>query len=141
MQLYLWWIVAGIILIMIEFCTPTMFFLNLGFACLFTSIFAYLGYSSIIQAFAFLLSACMFFIFVKPFLKAFYDKKSKLADKYIGQTVKVVQETNKSDGRVAIYGEEWQAKTINENDVFEVGSEVVIVKMDSLIMYVDKKQY
>ena len=27
----------------------------------------------------------------------------------------------------------------NENDVFEIGSEVVIAKMDSLIMYVDKK--
>lgn len=139
MQLYLWWIVAGIILIMVEFCTPTMFFLNLGCACLFTAIFAYFNYSSIIQASAFLLSACMFFLFVKPILKAFYDKKSELSDKYIGQTVKVVQKTDKSDGRITIYGEEWQAKTLNENDVFDIGSEVVVVKMDSLVMFVDKK--
>lgn len=138
MQLYLWWIVGGIILIMVEFFTPTMFFLNLGFASLFTAIFAYFGYSSLIQAFAFLLSACMFFFFVKPILKTFYDKKSELADKYIGQTVKVIKQVNKSDGRITIYGEEWQAKALNENDVFEVDSEVVIVKNDSLVMYVDR---
>lgn len=138
MQIYLWWVVIGIFLVILEFLTPTLFFLNLGIACFLVAVFAYLGFSQVIQAIIFLISSAVLLLFVKPIVQKFYDKKSDISDKYIGQTVKVIQKIDKFNGRITIYGEEWQAKAINEEDVFEIGDEVKIVKRESLVLYVEK---
>lgn len=138
MDLYLIWIIIGIILIIIELLTPSMFFLNLGIACLITAFFTYLGFSQVIQAIIFLISAGILLFFVKPIMQKMYNKKAELNDKYINQIAKVIQRTDKNDGRITIYGEDWQAKSNNEEDIFEINENVKIVKRDSLIMYVEK---
>ena len=75
---------------------------------------------------------------MKPILQKFYDRKSEINDKYIGQVAKVINTVDAQNGRITIYGEDWQAKAINNIAVFEVGSSVKIVKRESLILYVDK---
>ena len=138
MQLYLWWIIIGIILVIVEFLTPTLFFLNFGIACLITAVFAYLAFSPIVQALVFLVSTGLLLLFVKPILQKFYDKKSEIDDKYVGQKVVVTNTINEQGGKIKIYGEEWIAKPLNDGEIYEIGQEVQIVKRDSLIMYVEK---
>ena len=132
------WIICGLLLVIIEFFSPTMFFLTLGLACFITSLFAYVGLGGIIQACIFLFSALFLLLFVKPIFSSIYKNESNIESKYIGHTVKVIKRTDKSDGRITIYGEDWQAKSLNPDVVFEVGEEAKIIKNESLIMYIDK---
>ena len=137
MELYLWWIIIGIIFIIFEFFSPTLFFLNFGLACFITSVFVYFGFSPLIQAIVFLLSSGLLLLLVRPVLKKFYKKSSGLEDKYIGQTVKVIKRIDDFSGRITIYGEDWEARSANSGEVFEPDSKVKIVKRDSLILYVE----
>ena len=137
MDLYLWWIVVGIILIIFEFFSPTMFFLNFGLACFITSVFVYLGFSQVAQAVVFLVSSGLLLLLVRPVLKKFYNKSEEIEDKYINQTVKVIKRIDDFSGRITIYGEDWEARSNNSGEVFDVDSEVKIVKRDSLILYVE----
>ena len=137
MELYLWWIIIGIVFVIFEFFSPTLFFLNFGLACFITSVFVYLGFSQLIQAIVFLLSSGLLLLLVRPVLKKFYKKSSDLEDKYIGQTVKVTKRIDDFSGRITIYGEDWEARSANSGEVFEAESNVKIVKRDSLILYVE----
>ena len=137
MELYLWWIIIGIVFIILEFFSPTLFFLNFGLGCFITSVFVYLGFSPLIQAIVFLLSSGLLLLLVRPVLKKFYKTSSDLEDKYIGQTVKVTKRIDDFSGRITIYGEDWEARCANSGEVFEAESNVKIVKRDSLILYVE----
>ncbi|MGN0192658.1 MAG: NfeD family protein, partial [Candidatus Gastranaerophilaceae bacterium] len=60
-----------------------------------------------------------------------------MESKYIGNTAVVVKDVSKNSGRVAIYGEEWQARTTND-DVIPKGSNVKILSNESIVLYVEK---
>ena len=57
--------------------------------------------------------------------------------KYIDKIAKAESEINSSSGVISIYGERWEARSEN-NTVIPQGSEVKIVRNDSIIMYVTK---
>ena len=137
MDLYLWWIIIGVVFIIFEFFTPTLFFLNFGFACFITSIFVYLGFSQVAQAVIFFVSSGLLLLLVRPVLQKLYKKSSNIEDKYVGQTVKVIKRIDDFSGRITIYGEDWEARSNNSGEVFDEGIEVKIVKRDSLILYVE----
>lgn len=137
MELYLWWVVIGIIFIIMEFFSPTLFFLNFGLACFITSIFVYFDFSQIVQAIIFLLSSGLLLLLVRPVLQRFYKTSSKIEDKYVGQVVKVIKRIDDFSGRITIYGEDWEARSANSGEVFEPESNVKIVKRDSLVLYVE----
>ena len=62
---------------------------------------------------------------------------TKRLGKYKGKTAVVTEKITPESGRIAIYGETWQAKTKNGEEI-EEGSQVKIVKIDSIVMYVEK---
>ena len=63
--------------------------------------------------------------------------QSGIEAKYIGKEAKVVNKITKEGGRIAIYGEEWKAKTRNDEEISE--SEIVkIISNDGLTMIVEK---
>ena len=79
-------------------------------------------------------------IFIKPLLSKLLkkDSKSDFASQYIGKIVKSIEPINMTSGAVTIYDERWEART--EFDVGEIpsGTDVKIIKNDSLILYVEK---
>ena len=126
MELWQLWCLIGIVFCIIEIFTPTMFFLNLGLAC-FT-----------VQVLVFAVFAALFLIFLRPVLLG----KSKNADsdyedKYKDKTAVVTEKIGADGGRIAIYGETWQAKSLNGEEI-EKDARVKIVKLDSITMYVEK---
>ena len=138
--LNLWqiWVIAGVILCIVEIFTPAMFFLNIGLACFIASIIAALGFAGIWQVIIFGLFSAIFLIWLRPLLlKQKQSEKPETIEMYIGKTAKVIEKVTKDNGKIAIFGEEWQAKSIND-EVFEVGDNVKIVKNESIVMFVEK---
>ena len=65
------------------------------------------------------------------------SKETGINSKYIGQIAKADEEITASSGVISIYGERWEARSEN-GSVIEKGSEVKIIRNESIIMYVEK---
>ncbi|MDO5305121.1 MAG: NfeD family protein [bacterium] len=139
MDMWLILLIVSVIFLVLEMFTPTLFFINLAVAVAVSAIFSYLGFSNLFVTFVFLIVSIAAIWLVRPILlKQINEKKvsTGLDDKYIGKVAKVVKEVTNTDGRVAIYGEEWQAVT--DGEAIAVGSEVKILSNDSIIFKVEK---
>lgn len=138
MELWQLWCLIGIVFCIIEIFTPTMFFLNLGLACFVSGLAGYLGADFTMQVWAFAVFAAICLIFLRPFLlNKSKNADSDYADKYKDKTAVVVEKITNEGGRVAIYGETWQAKSLNGEEI-EKDTQVKIIKLDSITMYVEK---
>ena len=139
MELWVMWVIAGVILFIIELFTPILFFLNLAIAAFFAAIGAYFGLSGWWQVAIFGVTAGILLGFLRPLLIKNVQKDDTttgLDEKYLGQMAKTILPTNATDGRVTIYGEEWGARSVDGNEISE-GTNVKIVRNDGTIFYVE----
>ena len=138
----LWEILAicGIIFILLEIFTPTMFFLNFAVASFVTAIVSILTTSVPVLVLTFFILSFLSFVFLRPLLLQGRNKDDNtgVEDKYIGRTAKVVEDVSKTAGAIKIYDEKWNARC-EDDSVILAGSEVIIVKNDTLMMYVKAK--
>lgn len=139
MQYWQLLIVAGIILIIIEIFTPVIFFLNLALACFITAIFAWFIFDWNILIPIFVVFSLLFLLFLRPILikKRNNEQKTGVEEKYIGKTAKVSQMVTPTSGVVSIYNERWEARS-NAGEEIPEGSEVKIIRNESLILFVEK---
>lgn len=140
MEIWQIWCVFGLLLLILEMFTPALFFLNLAFAAFFTAIFAHSGVTFISQTIVFSITSVLLIIFLRPFILLKIktnNAQTGVEAKYIGHEAKVINEITKTSGRISIYGEDWNARTLNGENI-PVDSVVKIVKNESLIMYVEK---
>ena len=139
--LSLWqiWSIAGVFLCIVEIFTPAMFFLNLGLACFVSALASFAGASLTVQVVVFAAFSAVFLIWLRPYLlKQKNSGNPETVGLYIGKTAKVLEKVSSLGGRISIFDEEWQAKSVNEDDEFNPGEKVRIVKNDSIVMYVEK---
>lgn len=130
--------VIGIAFLILEMFTPSMFFLNFSlaaFICAVLSVFTKNPYTLVIVFFVFSFVSFAFLrpILVKRFCKS---KETGLENKYIGKIAKAEEDITESGGVIAIYGERWDARSEN-GALIPKGSEVKIIRNESIIMYVD----
>lgn len=140
MELWIIWVIAGVILFIVELFTPTLFFLNLAIAAFFAAIGAYFGVSGWWQVGIFGISAGILLGFLRPLLVKNVlktDTTTGLDEKYLGQIAKTIRPTNATDGRVTIYGEEWVARSTDGSEIPE-GADVKIVRNEGTVFYVEK---
>lgn len=139
MQYWQLLIVAGIVLIIIEIFTPVMFFLNLALACFITAIFAWFIFDWNVLIPIFVVFSLIFLLFLRPILvkKRNNEQKTGVEEKYIGKTAKVTQTVTSTNGVISIYNERWEARS-NTGEEIPEGSEVKIVRNESLILFVEK---
>lgn len=139
LQFWQIWCIAGISFFIIEIFTPALFFLNLGLACFIAALSSRLGLSLIYQVLVFGVFSAIFLIWLRPFLiKKRGATAPETIEMYLGKTAKVIKKiSQEEDGKIAVFGEEWQAKSIN-GETIETGDTVKIIKNDSIIMYVEK---
>ena len=141
MEVYQIWLIVAIILVILEIATAGFgvicFAIGAGFSALAAGMGANLTWQIIIFAVVSLLT----FIFLRPVVMRFLDKKSKdvktNADALVGRKGVVSERIDAAQhtGRVAIDGDDWKA--VSENgEVIEKGTEVEIVKLDSIIITV-----
>lgn len=133
-------VIAGVVFIIIEMFTPVMFFLNLALACFTTAAVAYYVSDWNILVPIFVVSSAIFLLFLRPILirtKQNGNLKTGVEGKYIGKIAKVTEAVTTASGVVSIYNERWEARSNSGEDI-PVGSEVKIVRNESLVLYVEK---
>ena len=93
------------------------------------------------QIIVFAVVSLLTFIFLRPFMLKFLDRKSKdvktNADALVGRKAIVSEriDATQHTGRVAVDGDDWKAVSA-DGSVIEKGTEVEIVKLDSIILTV-----
>lgn len=132
-------LVVGIIFLIVEILFPMVFFLNFAIACFLTAIVALFIVSWNFLIPAFIVFSAIFLIFLRPILikSRNGDKKTGVEEKYIGNIAKVTETITSSSGVISIYNERWEARSENGEEI-PVGTEVKILRNESLLLYVEK---
>ena len=138
---YYYWLIAAIVLVIVEICTAGFGALCFALGAAFSALVSGLGGSFTWQILAFVVVSLLTFIFLRPVVVRFLDKKSKdvktNAEAIIGRKGIVSERIDASQhtGRVAIDGDDWKAVS-EDGSVIEKGTDVEIIKRDSIIVTV-----
>lgn len=141
MDVYQIWLVVAIVLVILEIMTAGFGVICFAIGAVFSALVAGLGGSITWQIVVFAVVSLLTFVFLRPVVIRFLDKKSKdvktNADAVIGRKGIVSERIDSAQhtGRVAIDGDDWKAIS-EDGSVIEKGAEVKIVKMDSIILTV-----
>lgn len=141
MQYYQIWLIAAIVLVILEIFTAGFGIICFAIGALFSALTSYLGGSMVWQLVVFAAASMLSFFFLRPVIIKVLDRKSKdiktNADALVGR-VGIVSETidaNQNTGRVAIDGDDWKAVSA-DSVVINKGQRVEIVSRDSVILTV-----
>ena len=144
MEYYQIWLIAAIVLVIIELLTAGFGVICFAVGALFSALAAFLGMDSLVwQLLIFAVASVLCFIFLRPVVLRFLDKKSKdvktNADALIGKTAMVSETIDPSvnQGRVAVDGDDWKAVSA-DGSVINKGEKVEIISRDSIILTVKK---
>lgn len=135
-------VIVGIVALILEMLTPTMFFLSIAIAALITAVIAIWFASGTWLTVICASLAVILLLFVRPWMKQFMNKLPQGVEfntEYIGKSAKVIEEITANSGAVAIYGERWDARLADENaEPIPQGAEAKIVRNESIVLYVEK---
>lgn len=141
MVLWQIFVIAGIASMILEMVIPSGFFLNFALSGFITAVIALFVSDLTILIIDFVVIAFLSLLLLRPILlktlKSSKEKETGVKSEYIGQIVKVILPVTKFSGAITIYDERWEARVENDDEIPE-GTEVRIVKNDSLIMYVER---
>ena len=139
MTLWEFLVICGIGFIILELFTPSMFFLNFAVAAFITALISLITSKTISLVLTFFIMSFLSFIFLRPLLLKKMSKETETGvnDKYIGKTAKVEEEVTSDRGVITIYGERWEARTLDGSNI-KSGLNAKIIKNESLIMFVEK---
>ena len=141
MEVYQIWLIIAIALVIFEICSATFGAICFAIGAGFSALAAGLGAGITWQVVIFAVVSLLTFIFLRPFMLKFMDRKSKdvktNAEAIIGRKGIVSEriDAEQHTGRVAIDGDDWKAVS-EDGSVIEKGVTVEIVKMDSIIVTV-----
>ena len=144
LEYYQIWLIAAIVLVIVEILTAGFGSICFAIGAALAALAAGLGVNSIAwQIVIFAVVSLLTFIFLRPVVIRFLDKKSKdvktNADALVGRKGIVSERIDamQHTGRVAVDGDDWKAIS-EDGSVIEKGAEVKIVKLDSIILTVKK---
>ena len=142
MELYHYWVIAGIILLIAEIATPGGFILaSIGLSSFGGSIMAYWNYSFKMQLLGFSILTMVIFFGIRPFyLKYLIGLEAKVGigiNAYIGKEYKVIEEIDNSEntGRLQIRGESWRARS-DSGEKIKIDSIVKVIRIEGSTMIV-----
>ena len=141
MEVYQIWLIAAIVLAILEIATAGFGVICFAVGAGFSALAAGLGANVTWQIVIFAIVSLLTFIFLRPVVMRLLDKRSKdvktNANALIGRRGVVSERIDAAQhtGRVAVDGDDWKA--VSENgEVIEKGTSVEIVKLDSIIVTV-----
>lgn len=148
MDLWLIWMLAALVLFLIEIFTPGFAVACLSIGCLCSCVLAAIAPATLNWQIAlFVVASLLAFLFVRPFALKILSRRAERKGEYksnmeslIGRKATVIEEIPAEDaGRVKVDGDEWQAvlsREIDDRQDIPVGAKVVIVSYDSIILTV-----
>lgn len=141
MVLWQLYAIVGVVCIILEMIVPSMFFLNLAIAGFITAIISLFINNADMLTIDFIILSLVSLFVLRPLLlrtlKSSKDKETGISGDYIGKVVKVIEPVTKYSGAITIYDERWDARIEDEGEI-PAGSEVRIIRNESLVMYVER---
>jgi membrane protein implicated in regulation of membrane protease activity len=138
---WLFWVIAFVVLVIVEVATPsTFFFLSLAAGALTAAAVAYFSASSIwVETIAFVVVSVISIYTIRPLFKS-YLKKAETADSnvdsLIGAEAAVTQTISPpKDGFVKVFSEIWLASSDEE---IKTGEKVKVISVSGTKLFVKK---
>lgn len=143
MEIYQYWLVAAIVLVIVEICTAGFGSICFAVGAGFSALVAGLGGNFVWQILVFAAVSLLTFIFLRPIAVRWIEGKSKdvktNVDALVGRRGIVSERIDavQHQGRVKIDGDDWRAVS-NDGSVIEKGTSVEILKNDSIVLIVKR---
>lgn len=143
MAIWMIWLIAGILCIIIEIFTPGFLFLSFGLAAIITGLFSLLIDNIIIQFIIFSITTFLIFFNLRKFSNKLVsqDYQDTNVNALKGKKGFVIKEITKTaKGLVRIEGEEWSAIS-KHGEGIEIGKQVIVKDIDGnkLIVEIDEE--
>lgn len=130
---WLWWLIAAVVLGILEAVTPVLVFGMLGVAALVAVVLALLGVPIAFQVLGFVVASIATLGVVRPLIRRYtrpkLGERSGIA-RLIGEDAFVVQRVDAQGGQVKLKGELWSARAFDPTLVLEAGSTVQVIEIE-----------
>src|SRR2546425_6369811 len=134
MAAWLAWAIAAVLLAVGEIFTPGMFFLGpVALAAVAAAVVAVVGLGLVAQLLVFIAGSIASVWVLRPIAKGHLHMPAAIRTGTAaleGAKAVVVQRVDANGGRVRIGGEEWSARAYVDDQVFEPGARVEVVKIE-----------
>ncbi|MDS1271067.1 NfeD family protein [Lipingzhangella sp. LS1_29] len=133
MPVWILWLIAAAALGVAEAMTLTLSLGLLAAAALIAGVVGALGMPVVVQILAFVVSAAAGLWIVRPIAKRHFRQPPVLrsgADALVGRQAVVIEEVSALNGRIKLSGEEWSARTLDENQVIPEGTFVDVMEIE-----------
>ncbi|GAB6188679.1 NfeD family protein [Marinitoga arctica] len=135
------WLILGIIFIILEIITPTFFFLWFGISSFITSILGVFVSNKFITSTTFIILSTILWLFSRKIVKKWFEpenSKNFHLDELIGKTGIALNDFDKdTSGIIKVFSEEWRAYSIDEK--INKGDKVIVLKRESNFLIVKKQ--
>ncbi len=139
MSLWFWWVVAALVLIILEIFTSGFAVACFSVGCLAAALSAAIAPDTIwLQVLLFAVFSVLAVIFVRPLVLKYMDKGEKPSgvDALVGSKARVTEDIPAGDkGRVRIFGDDWQALGA-DGTAIPAGTMVEVVSRDGNVLTV-----
>ena len=134
------WLVVGVVLLVTELITLTIFLGMLGVGALVAALAAFVGAPVPLQVGAFVLSSAGMLLFVRPPVKNALDRGGSTertdARMLTGSTALVVARVSDDTGQVRLNGELWRARPYAGGGPIEAGRPVSVAAVEGVTLLV-----
>jgi len=141
MPVWLLWLVAAVGLAGAEALTGDLFLLMLGGGALAAVGSSLLFDNYVIDGVVFLIVSLLLLVLVRPALRRRFAAGTGLPEPMKaleGKSALVLDRVARHEGQVKLDGEVWTARPLNDDDVFEAGDHVTIMRIDGATAVVFK---
>jgi membrane protein implicated in regulation of membrane protease activity len=133
MDEWVWWILAAGLLAVGEIFTLSFFLGPIAVAAVTAAIFALVGVGLAIQWVVFIAVAAASLLVLRPVARRHLRTPVQLRTgtaALVGSRAVVLERVDQDGGQVKIGGEVWSARAYDEDDAFEPGARVEVLKID-----------
>lgn len=135
------WLVLGIIFVVLEILTPSFFFLWFGISAFITSILGTFITNKFITSTIFIILSALLWLFSKKIAKKWLEPKNTKVihlDELVGKSgIALTDFDNENSGIVKVFSEEWKA--YSEEEKINKGDRIIVLKRESNILIVKKQ--
>lgn len=138
------WLVILVICIAVEACTMGLATIWFAGGALVAAIVAYFGGQTWLQIIAFLVVSLVLLLFTRPIAVKYFnkDRAKTNVESMIGRQAIVVSEIDNLQGIgcVSVSGNEWSARSVDEEGHIPVGSVVIVEAVNGVKLMVRKEE-
>jgi membrane protein implicated in regulation of membrane protease activity len=130
---WVWWMIAAGVLAIGEIATMGFFLGPIAVAATITAVIALVGGGLAVQWIVFILSSLATLLVLRPIARRHLRTPASLRTgtaALVGGRATVLERVDANGGQVRIGGEIWSARAYDEDDAFEPGARVEVMKID-----------